>query len=345
MKEGRPLRDVASRGPTRMRNRNQLIGAALVVTAACAFGSGPLFARSVYATGVDWLTLLAWRFMLATGGSWIWLLTRSTNRAALRQLRRDRAFQLFCLGALFACSSASAYASLELVPVALYGLIQSISPALVAVLTVRFGRKLEGRRAWLALAIATAGLGLTIGGVVEPADPVGVGLAAGGPVIYSVYMLLVARAAGEQPGALAIERPTPPVSAAIAGAVLVSGACAVLVIGAAVVREPALPWQVPEPAWPGLLGVGLVSGALAIQAFYAGATRIGAAQAALITTLEPVSTVTLAILLLGERLAPVQLIGGGLVLSGVVLSQTHSTSRGRPASAVGEPRRQSDCPT
>lgn len=312
------------RGNSRVPSR--LVGALLVGAAACAYGSGPLFARSVYATGADWLTLLAWRFTLAAAASWVWLLARPNNRASLRRLPRRRASQLFAVGTLFAFASASAYASLELIPVALYGLIQAISPALVAALAIRFGRRLDGRRAWLALAIATAGVALTIGGVTTRADPIGVLLAVGGPSIYSVYLLLVARAAGERRWALAIERSVPPVPPAVAGTILLTGTWAVLVTWAAILQEPAMPWQLSVAAWPGLLAIGLISGAFAIQALYAGTARIGAAQAALVSTLEPVSTVILAILVLGEGLGPFQVCGGLLVLTGVVLSQTNGKS-------------------
>ena len=301
---------------------SRAVGAVLVAAAACAYGAGPLFARSVYATGVDWLTLLAWRFTLATMASWVWLLAQPGGRTALRRLGRHRASQLFAVGTLFAFASASAYASLELIPVALYGLIQSISPALVAVLAIRFGRRLGGRRAWLALAIATTGVALTIGGVTTRANPIGVLLAVGGPVIYSVYLLLVARAAGERRWALAVERSVLPVPPLVAGTILLTGTWAVLITWAAIEREAALPSQVPVAAWPGLLAIGLVSGAFAIQALYAGTARIGAAQAALVGTLEPVCTVTLAMLMLGEGLGPLQVCGGCLVLTGVVLSQT-----------------------
>ncbi len=309
--------------------RTSLLGAALVALSASAYGSGPLFARSVYATGMDWLTMLAWRFALATVATWLWLLAFSSRRAALARLGRRRALRLFSVGGLFACSSASAYASLELIPVTVYGIIQAISPLLVAVLTLRFGRRLEGRLAWVALSIAIIGLALTVGAVSAPASAAGLVLAAAAPAIYAVYILLLSREAGERQQAVAVEAPSPPPAATIAGAILLTAAGAGFTTLALVAREPILPWQVPHSAWPGLLGVGLVSAAIPMQAFYAGATRIGAANAALITTLEPVSTVTLAMLLLGERLTVVQALGGMLVVSGVVLSQAR----------LGSPRR------
>jgi drug/metabolite transporter (DMT)-like permease len=94
------------------------------------------------------------------------------------------------------------------------------------------------------------------------------------------------------------------------------------VVMAAGTGAPALPWQVPGHAWPGLIGIGVLATAIAIQAFYAGVGRIGAAQAALVSTLEPVFTVSLAVLLLGERLDNLQMLGAALVVVGVVFAQT-----------------------
>ena len=64
--------------------RERLIGIALVVISACGYGSGPLFAKPAYAAGVDWLTLLAWRFLFAAVLSWGWLLIWPAQRRALR---------------------------------------------------------------------------------------------------------------------------------------------------------------------------------------------------------------------------------------------------------------------
>jgi drug/metabolite transporter (DMT)-like permease len=54
--------------------------------------------------------------------------------------------------------------------------------------------------------------------------------------------------------------------------------------------------------------------------------RLGAARAGLYLYLEPLSTLALAVPLLGEPFGPFIALGGGLVLAGVYLGQ-----RGRPA--------------
>jgi drug/metabolite transporter (DMT)-like permease len=91
---------------------------------------------------------------------------------------------------------------------------------------------------------------------------------------------------------------------------------------ATVAGRPVLPADVPAAAWLPLIGVGVVSTAVAVQAFYAGARRIGAAQAALVSTVEPVYTITLATLLFLERLTVVQVVGGVLVIGAVLIAQT-----------------------
>jgi drug/metabolite transporter (DMT)-like permease len=96
--------------------------------------------------------------------------------------------------------------------------------------------------------------------------------------------------------------------------------------------------DVPSEAWFGLAGVGVMSTFVAIQTFYAGAQRIGAAQAALISTVEPIWTIVLAALLFSIALTPAQLVGGALILGGVLIAQTGpgSGQARRPAVRVAD---------
>ena len=97
--------------------------------------------------------------------------------------------------------------------------------------------------------------------------------------------------------------------------------------------QPVGPGSIPAAAWPGVLAIGAVATFLAIQGFYAGAQRVGAAQAALLSTIEPLWTIGLAALLLHETLSPIQLAGGALILVGVIVAQTGPASvrSARPA--------------
>jgi drug/metabolite transporter (DMT)-like permease len=73
---------------------------------------------------------------------------------------------------------------------------------------------------------------------------------------------------------------------------------------------------------------------IAIQTFYAGAQRVGAAQGALIATVEPIWTIVLAALLFGIALTPVQLAGGALIILGVLVAQTGPAADRAPTPAV-----------
>jgi drug/metabolite transporter (DMT)-like permease len=312
------------------------LGVALVVLSAFSYGSGALLAKPIYAAGVDWMTLLAWRFLFGAIASWGWLLIWPAQRRALRAFSRRRILLLVLLGVFFLGNSGTYFAALETVSASLAALIVYIFPAIVAVITIRFGRRLQGRRAWGALAISMLGVALAVGGI-DPADapPLhGLLLTIASPIIYAVWIVLAARFGGERGGSsdalLPHESEGPAdaeqAEAAPAAAIMITATAVAWWIAALATNRPAMPSQIPADAWLPLIGVGVISTAVALQAFYAGARRIGAAQASLVSTVEPIYTIALASLLLGEILTPVQIVGGIMVIIGVVIAQSGATS-------------------
>ena len=305
-------------------DRRRLAGVLLAAVAACGYGTGPLFAKSVYGAGMDWLGLVFWRFLIGGLLLWALVLLVGSNRAGLRALPRRRALAALGLGAFFVANAGSYYAGLQWISASLASLIIYVYPALVAVLSIRWGQGLQGRRPWFALVVVLVGVALTIGGVETRAEPIGIALLIVSPCCYSAYILLSARFAGERRGVAAHDRvgadgAVPPV---VVAAVMLVGTSGLTTVLAAAAGEPMLPWLVPPEAWFGLTGIAVVSTALAISAFYAGAARIGAANAALVSTVEPVWTITLAVTLFSESLTPVQVVGGALILGGVLFAQT-----------------------
>jgi drug/metabolite transporter (DMT)-like permease len=323
-------------------DRSRLIGIVLVVISACGFGSGPLFAKPIYAHGLDWMTLITWRFIFAALLSWGWLLIWPAQRRALRQLSRRRVLTLVALGIFYMGNTGTYFAALETVPASLSALIVYIYPSIVAVLSIRFAHRLHGRRAWFALGLATAGVALAVGGI-DASKPVPLGgliLMISSPIIYAVWIILAARFSGERrrttttdddgPGAPPYDSEATPAEmseAAPTAAVMLTATAIGWVIAATATNEPWLPAQIPGDIWWALFGVGLICTALAMQTFYAGARRIGAAQASLVSTVEPVYTISLAALLLGDFLGPIQMIGGVMVIAGVLIAQTGQMRR------------------
>jgi len=316
-------------------DRRRAAGVAFVVIASIAYGAGPTLAKgSVYGAGVDWLSLTAWRFVIGAALSWFWVLALPWNHAALRAMSRRTIATSLALGAFFIGNAATYYAALETVDASLAALLLYVYPVLVALISTRVGAGLAGVRPWIALVIAVGGAVLALGGIPTGRVPplTGLALAVASPVIYSGYIVLTARFAGERRGRLPSGGERSPAAtgsseatasaAAPVASLMLTGTAIVAVVLALVAGRPITPSAIPAAAWPGLLGIGVISTAVAVQAFYAGTARIGAAQAALVSTVEPISTLAIAAVLLGERLTPVQLAGGVLVIAAVLIAQT-----------------------
>jgi drug/metabolite transporter (DMT)-like permease len=304
-------------------DRRRAVGVLLVLVSACAFGSGALFAKPAYAAGIDWLTLLAWRFAIGAALAWLWVIGSAERRAGLRRMTRPQMLAPLALGALYTLNSGTYYAALETVPASLAALIVYIYPVIVAVITLRVGRPLEGRRPWLALAVATLGVILAVGGI-DPADapPLsGILLVLASPIIYAGWIVLSTRLAGERREHAADEADGG-AATAVAGALMMTATGTIFWMLGSASGRPLAPAAIPDAAWPGIVGVAVISTFVAIQTFYAGAKRVGAAQAALISTIEPAYTIVLAAILLGESLTGVQLLGAVLILGAVILAQT-----------------------
>lgn len=317
-----------------VRPSAQTLGVLLVVVSACGFGSGALFVQPLYDRGMDPQVVLYWRFLTAALVAWGFVLVGRGGRASLLALPLRRVVVLALLGAMYVGNSFGFYASLQVVPITLSSIITYIYPALVAVMATRLVRRLEGRRAWLALGISLAGVALALGGVPAGELPPawGLALAVASPVIYAAWIVIQSRVAGDRPvqrraavislppadAQPPIHVPDPlPATAVMTTATALVYALLVLVTGGSV-----SPADVPGGAWLPLLAIGLVAGAIAMAAFYAGVRRIGGARAALISTVEPVYTIFMAMLLFGERLTGVQIVGGALVIGAVILAET-----------------------
>lgn len=320
-------------------DRRTAVGIGLVVVSAAGYGSGTVLAAPIYATGIDWLTLVGWRFLFGAALGWAWVLLSTERRAAARRMPHRQVLVALALGALFTGNAGTYYAGLETVPAALAGVLVYTYPVFVAVLSLRFATRLPGRRPWVALGLAVVGSVFALGGIdVATAPPVsGLVLVWASALIYSVWIILSARLSGERRDRVGSDAPAasePAGNAAVTTALMMSATAFVYAVAALVVGRPLDPRAVPAEAWPLLVAVGLVASFLAIQTFYAGARRIGAAKAALVATVEPPIIVVLAWLVLGQTLAPIQLAGATLIVIAVIVAQTSPRPRGAPEPAT-----------
>ncbi len=320
-------------------DRQRALGIGLVIIAGASFASGSIFATLSYAQGLDWLTLLQWRFVIGASLAWIWVAASASRRASIGRLSRRQWAVTLALGAIYTGNAGTYYAGIETIPASLAGVLVYIYPVFVALISLRFATRLPGRRPWFALGLAIAGVVLALGGVDVRADlsVSGLLLILASAVIYSVWIVLSARLSGERRDRLGSEAPADaPAARDAAGttSVMMTATAAVLVVMGLGAGRPLDPRVIPSGAWPYLVGIGLIASFLAIQALYAGARRVGAAQAALLSTTEPVFIVVLSFVVLDQRLAPIQLVGAGLILGGVIIAQTAPRPTGAPEPAT-----------
>jgi drug/metabolite transporter (DMT)-like permease len=280
-------------------------GTLLCLASAAAFGAMAIFGKLAYDEGATVGTLLAVRFALATALLWPLLLATGAG-AGLRALPARAIAIAAGLGALGYAAQAGAYfAALERIDASLLSLLVYTSPAIVAVSAIALRRERADAQRIAAVAIASAGVVLILAGAgAGPLDPLGAALGLAAAVLYSAYVLI---------GESVVGRTGPLVLATL----VCTSAALTLTIGAAAAGE-LQPGALTPAGWGWLAGLAAVSTVGAIGLFFAGLERVGPTSASMLSTVEPLVTVVLAFLAFGETLAPVQLVGGGLVLGGVV---------------------------
>ena len=88
-------------------SRQFAVGVALTIISAFGFGSGALFAKPVYALGVDWFTLMTWRFTFGAALSWAWVAATPLGRTAARSLNQRAIVVALALGVLYTGNSST----------------------------------------------------------------------------------------------------------------------------------------------------------------------------------------------------------------------------------------------
>lgn len=285
----------------------------MVLGSATGFGTLAIFAKLAYASGLGTEQTLAFRFLLAAIGMLV--LAAVIGQNPLR-LNRNQLVTLLALGGLvYTGQSLTYFVALRSLPASLVVLIAYIYPSLVVVAGWLFLRRSVSKWHWIALAASFAGVAMLVGGT-RFEFSWAVVLAIASPTIYTGYILIG-------------ERVMTSVPAVAASAVIMSGAALAFCLLAALNHELALPRN--ANGWAVGIGIALFPTMLAISLFMAGLPRVGAARAALLSTVEPVITVLLAVVLLGDRLSAAQVGGGVLVLLAVIVVQAaHLWSPGPP---------------
>jgi drug/metabolite transporter (DMT)-like permease len=280
------------------------VGPLLCLISAAFFGAIAIFGKLAYDEGVVVADLLLVRFALAAAV----LSAVAAATGALRGVPRRAIVAALLMGGVgYATQAGLFFLALERMDASLLSLLLYTFPAMVTAAAIAIGRERVTTPRLTALAIASAGTALVLAGAGTGAlDPLATALALGAAVTYTVYILVGDR----------VVRQVPPLALA---ALVTTGATVTFSVVALVRGGPELGFT--AAGWGWLAAIALVGTVGAILTFFAGLARVGPSTASILSTLEPVVTVSLAAAAFGERLTPVQLAGGALVLLAVVVLQ------------------------
>jgi drug/metabolite transporter (DMT)-like permease len=289
-------------------------GYLLVLVAAACFGTLGVFSKLFYDAGGEAWTLLFLRFAV-TGPVLVVLALALRERPPNRRVALlGASLGIFQIGVGYAL-----FEGFERAPVALVTLLYFAYPLITAVGASLLYKEQLGPRRAVILAVALAGVALTIG-IPDSANWVGIvlGLVAGlcvSVLILSSRYLMIAR--GLSPIALSALMFTSP---AILLALLIPA------------RAPS--FDLSGEAWGWAVAAVFVAAAIPITLFYSGVRRAGATAAGLLSTVEPVVSVLLAYAVLGESLSTLQFIGGTLIIISVIALSLEGSRSGSSRTRV-----------
>jgi drug/metabolite transporter (DMT)-like permease len=277
----------------------RLTGIALVVVSAVGFGTLGVLARVADDEGADQVAVLVLRFGIA-----------AVVFGAVRLVRRTRAPRgrplvgLVIMGVLYAVQGACFFASVERGSPGLAALLLYVYPALV----VLIGAVVLGQRprpgVVVATAAALAGTAMIIGPTVADGNPSAIAFGLSTAFTYSTYILI---------GSRVVEQIDP-----IWSSVVIMTTAALCSLVPFAVSSPTPRWPATGTAWAAVLALAVVSTVIPVSTFLAGLARIGPADASTLSVLEPVTSVLLSALVIGESLTGWTLVGGALIAGAVV---------------------------
>lgn len=243
--------------------------------------------------------------------------------AALRRPlvpERGERLRPLLLGAIgYALESSLFYAALQRGTAAAVALLFYVYPAIVTVTELSVGKVRATPRLLGALALSVAGTALIVvtGGEVA-ISTAGVVYALAAALSFAIYLIVSGRA---------VVRTDPMVNGAwVAAGASLSLTTQGLATGA--LRAPG------SDTW--LMLVNGLATAAAFSLLFAALARLGASRTAVVMTLEALSGVVLAALLLGEVIGPVQLAGGAAILAATILISRSKAETATPLVAAEE---------
>lgn len=281
----------------------------LLLSVACLFAANHVAARLAFDDGTGLLLAIITRSTLAllVLGSLLVL-----QGKPLRLPAGTWPWQL-CVGLLIMLQSVFLYSAVARLPVAVALLLMNTFPIMLALLTWGLGGARPSAWATLIMAIILSGLVVVLDVPTWLASPgsmgdqwvTGVACGLGAALVFSCALWITSHRLAEVGNTLR--------TFLTMGVVLVS-----MLLAAGLDLVPgglALPGS--RTGWFGLVALALLYG-VAFSMLFTSLPRLNMTRNAPVMNVEPVASLVLGYLVLGQMLGPMQLVGGAIVLGGIV---------------------------
>lgn len=231
---------------------------------------------------------------------------------SLRIQRRDLPMVLGAAFALWINQIGFVYA-LKTTSASVIALILAITPIVVALIGLVFGTELLPRRFWIGAALSFAGVGLVAlgSGREVGGDTIGILLGLMTAATWAVYSVLITPL---------MQRYSP---FRISAIVLSLSWIGIAIVGSSQTRTQ--DWQLGWPVWVLFLFATLGPLVITNVLWFRSLDRIGPSRATLATNLQPFAAALFAVVLLGERINVVQVVGGLLIAAGILAARRRTS--------------------
>ena len=283
-------------------------GFALVILSAFCYSSLPIFGKIAFAADASLTPLLATRFALAAVFLWGMVLLSPRRRRAARRLDKRHAAGLLLWGVFgYAGQAGIFFTALRSVSASMAVVLLYTCPAFLALILWGLTRRRPGGAQLAAIGLALAGVFLCASPRFDGGSVSGLGLAVLAGLWYACFLLM-------------LNRLTPGVPGVLSGCLIITGAA--LAFGALALIQGRFFIPASTAGWGSLAGMIVISTLMAFVLFINGLKRVGPQVAAILSTFEPLGTLLIAGVFLGERLVPAQIGGAAMIIGAAFVLTT-----------------------
>ena len=282
------------------------VGIILLLVMATVFGLNHIAARIAFEHGANVTTAVAVR----SSGTALFVLALLLLSGTSLQVERKTLGRSVVIGLLVAIQSYCLYSAVSLIPVALALLALQTFPMVLARISWLAGGERPSRRVRIAMPVALAGLALALDVVGKSADvagrwsAIGAGVlwAGGASLSFALALFLTTRWQAVMDGRLR-------------SFLTMSVVAVTTLAGGALSKGFALPAD--GTGWTALALLTVFYGS-AITAMFVLLPRLGAVNNAAVLNFEPISVLGIAWVVLGQSVAPLQILGAFIVVGAIM---------------------------